>query len=74
MRTDRIKDDDTRETVEELDQEKQPNTIETALDAAPTASAPLLNANQSGHYDGKYYKRVGNTIYRFDPDETITVT
>ena len=72
--TDKIQDTDTRLGVESLQQEKMPNPIEDELSAAPTASDPLLNANEWGFYGSELYLRIGNTIFKMTADSTITVT
>ena len=70
--TDRIKDIDTREHLDFIYQEGLGNAIE--LDAAPTATTPLLSDNEVGVYLDKIYVRKSNKIYRLDPDLAITIT
>jgi len=70
--TDRIKDADTRDHLDFIYQEGLGNAIE--LDAAPTATAPLLAADEIGIYSDKIYVRKSNKIFRLDPDSVITIT
>lgn len=44
------------------------------LSGIPTATAPLLKANEWGTYSNVLYHRVANTILVFTPSSTITVT
>ena len=67
-----IEDRVTREHVESLQENSQGTII--SLDAAPTASAPLIEDQEWGVYSNVLYQRVGDTILVFTPGSTITVT
>lgn len=67
-----IKDENIRTHIEHLQAEAQGNII--ILSAAPTASAPLLQANEWGQYGNSFYCRVGQVIYVFASSSQITIT
>jgi hypothetical protein len=67
-----IKDIDTRQTFEHIFREAFGLPLQ--LSAAPTATAPLLKANEWGFYSGKLYYRIQNIIYEVTPSSTITVS
>ena len=67
-----IEDRILREHIESLQSESQGNIIE--LSAAPTASVPLLEADEIGIYNNTLYQRKENTIYVYNSDSQITVT
>lgn len=67
-----IDDQKVRFHVESLQEESMQNPL--SLSAAPTADAPLIQANEWGVSGGKLYVRQGNTIYEFTPSSTITVS
>ena len=69
---DKIKDDDTREALDFIQEEVQGNPLE--LSAAPTATAPLLENFETGIYNNVLYLRKGSTILVFTPGSTITIT
>ena len=69
---DRVKDQDTRDVLDYLQEAVQGNTLE--LSAAPTAADPLLEDNESGFYNNSLYVRKGSTIYVFASSSQITVT
>lgn len=70
--TDRIQDEDVRLAIDYILQEGLGNAIELA--AVPTATEPLLQANEWGYYSGVLYFRMGQTIFVITPSSTITVT
>ena len=70
--TDVIKDTDTRLAIEHILQEGMGKAI--ALSAAPSATVPLLDADEIGIYANKIYIRKNQTIYRLDPGAVITIT
>ena len=70
--TDRIKDEDIRDHLDFIQAEALGNMLELA--AVPTAAVPLLSDNEWGRYLDKIYVRKGLSIYRLDPDATITIT
>lgn len=67
-----IHDEVVRLHVENLQSEKQGALLE--LSASPTADEPLLLDKEIGVYSGSIYWRFGSSIYRIDPDATITIT
>ncbi len=67
-----IKDTEVKDHLEFI-QDKAQGTI-LSLDAAPTATVPLLAANEAGVYSSVLYWRVADTILVFTPSSTITVT
>ncbi len=69
---DRIKDAEVREQIKELQEEALGNIIQ--LEKAPTASAPLIEANTIGEFEDKLYFRIGQTILVFTTSSTITIT
>jgi hypothetical protein len=69
---DAIQDEVTRKAIEDVHSGAQGVSLE--LDAAPTATAPVLQDNERGIYSGALYERKGNTIYVFTPSSTITIT
>jgi len=44
------------------------------LDSAPSATSPLLKANEVGKYGTDLYWRIGNTIYKISSASQITIT
>ena len=62
-RTDRIKDEDTRDLIKNLQEESQQGTI--SLGEVPTADKPILSNNQQGIHDdtNQLFIRKGNKIY-----------
>ncbi len=69
---DDLKDSNIREHIRELQEHDMQKVTE--LDAAPTADAPLLEADEWGNYDNKLYHRVGENIYEFTPSDVISIT
>ena len=69
---DDLNDEVVRNHVKDLQEGKQSNVI--ILDTAPTADAPLLADMEWGVYENNLYQRVGSTIYKYTPDDSITVT
>ena len=67
-----VPDSVTREMFNHVLDEGLGNAI--LLSAAPTATAPLLSANEWGVYGGKLYFRIAQTIYEVTPSATITIT
>ena len=67
-----FKDKDQQEIIEHIFQEGQGKIID--LSAAPTASAPLLDADEVGKFEDKIYWRRGEKIYEITPSTTITIT
>lgn len=67
-----IDDDIMRQHVESLQENSQKKLV--GIDAAPTATDPLLDDGESGIVSGNLYWRDGNTIFVFTADSTITIT
>ena len=67
-----IKDDFIKDVFQHVFLEAMGNII--TLDAAPTATAPLLEAGEVGYYDSNLYWRVGDTVLRFAADSETTIT
>ena len=68
-----ITDDNIRSQLEHIYQNAQGVVI--ILSAVPTATEPLLSANEWGVYSNVLYYRISNaTILAFTPSSTITVT
>jgi hypothetical protein len=67
-----LKDEEVRNHVEFLQEEAQGKII--ALDAAPTATAPLLSENEWGQYGNDFWYRFNDVLYQFTSDDQITIT
>lgn len=70
--TDVIIDVETKAAIEFILEEGLGKAIE--LDAVPTATVPLLSADEWGIYSGILYFRKANIVYVVAPSSTITVT
>lgn len=71
-KVDAIQDEVTRKALENVHEGAQGVSLE--LDAAPTATSPILQDNERGIYSGALYERKGKTIYVFTPSSTITIS
>ena len=67
-----IKEIDTQDVFKHIFDNGQQNIL--ALDAAPTATVPLIEPNQVGKYENDVYWRIGDTILKISSDSQITVT
>jgi hypothetical protein len=70
--TNEITDENVRSHLEFIQEEGQGKII--ILSAAPTASEPLLDANEIGSYGNDIYWRIGQVIHKFSSDTQITIT
>jgi len=67
-----LQDEETRNHIEWIYEQAQGKVI--SLSAAPTATVPLLEADEVGKYGNDIYWRIGNTILKFSSDSQITVS
>ncbi len=69
---DKLKDEETREQLKELQEEALGNIID--LGAAPTSASPLLDDNTVGKYGNDIFWRIGSNIYKHTADEVIAIS
>lgn len=67
-----IKEQVIKDHFDSINENAQGKVIE--LSAAPTASAPLLEAGEIGKFGNDIYERVENTILKFSSDDQIVIT
>ena len=67
-----IEDKVLRDHIDNINEEFSQNAIE--LSAAPTATEPLIDDNDSGIFGNALYVRKGSTIYVFNSDSQISIT
>ena len=70
--TDKITDVELRNQLDYIQQEALGRALE--LSAAPTSSSPLLQDNEVGKYNNKYYRRIGSQIFEVTPSQVINIT
>jgi hypothetical protein len=69
---DKIADVELRDVLTHIQEESLGRALE--LSAAPSASAPLLQDNEVGKYNNKYYRRIGSQIFEVTPSSVINIT
>lgn len=67
-----LKDEEVRSHVEFLQEQAQGKLV--VLDAAPTATAPLLAEDEVGQYGNDFYWRLNDVLYKFSSDAQTTIT
>lgn len=69
---DKIQDVELRDVLQHIQEESLGRALE--LSAVPTSANPLLQDNEVGKYNNKYYRRIGTQIFEMTPSAVINIT